>query len=251
MALLFHTGNAMAQLEEGDTARWQFNANLSLRLNAGNVERLIVTPEANMAHVSNNQSWGFSARQRYTYGTFGSFRSENDFLSRNFIYLHPSKRIYPYFMAWFHTHERQRLAFRYQAGPGITFVPFRKRQQLVKLSATLTHEYNRYRQGNLEYIDDAAATSYSTFRATGRLFGSHSFAQGNASVYYELLYQQSLNNGSNWRIFSESGLNVRIVRGFSMRTYVNYEYHRVHVRTQRPNDLVLNVGVNYRVATGL
>lgn len=237
----------MAQLNESDTARWQVNSNLSVRLNTGNVERLIITPELNAAHLPRRKTWGFSARQRFTYGTFGAFRTENDLLSRNFLYLYPTRRIYPYLMVWLQTHALQMLDFRYQAGLGITVVPLRKNQHVIKLSATATHEQNWYRERGLQHLDNPMALHYAVFRITARVYGSHSFSQQAVSIYYECLFQQATDNENNWRVFAESGITSRITKQFSMRTYINYEYQQVHLLTRKPHDLVLNVGLNYQV----
>ncbi|MFN8277002.1 MAG: DUF481 domain-containing protein [Chitinophagales bacterium] len=238
-----------AQLEESDTARWQFNGGLSLKLNTGNVDRMIITPEANVAHVSKSKLWGFSARERYTFGTFGKYHTENDLLLRNFIYFIPEKRVYPYVMAWFQTHERQRLLFRYQIGPGVTVVPLRRSGQIIKLSATATYEQNWYKEDSLVFLGDYTRKQYGTFRATVRLFGSHWAVKKVLWLYYEVLFQQSLTNINNWRIFAEGGVNAQLPKGFSMRTYVSYEYQQVHVKSEKPNDLILNVGVNYRISS--
>lgn len=249
IASLAFAGGAIAQLEEGDTARWQFNSNFSLRLNKGNVERLIVTPEANVAHIQAKQLWGFSARQRFTYGTFGPVRTENDLLSRNFIYLTPERKVYPYLMAWFQTHARQKLDFRYQVGPGVTLVPLKKNHQVLKVSMTFTYERNWYANSGLNYIEDQAVKEYQVVRLTGRVFGSHNFSNGIVSLYYEFLFQQATNNKYNWRIFTEGGVNTKIIYGFSMRTYVNYEYQQVHVSTEKANDLILNIGLSYKISS--
>lgn len=240
---------AMAQLEEGDTSRWQFSTNLSLRLNTGNVERMILTPEANVAHVHAKKRWGFAARQRYTYGTFGELRTENDLLSRNFVYITPERRFYPYVMAWFQTHARQKLGFRYQVGPGVTYQPMKKHRHILKLSATFTHEHNWYTQAALDYIEDQSSREYSVFRVTGRIFGSHTFADGAVSIYHELLFQQATNQAENWRVFAEGGIHTRVIGGFSMRSYLNFEYQQVHVSTEKPDDLILNIGLNYKVSS--
>lgn len=244
--LLLYGGNTFGQLDEADTARWQLNAVAALRLNDGNVERLIITPELNFSHLQNDKQWGFSARQRYTYGTFGPFKTEDDLLSRNFIYLKPRSRFYPYIMAWFQTHARQQLAFRYQVGPGITWAVVRKTTHVLKLSGTITHERNTYRQSNLETFANANIKEYEVFRLTGRIFGNHSFSSNNVSLYYEFLFQQSVNSKDNWRIFAETGVNTRISNRFSMRSYLNIEYQTVYIEGQKPEDLILNIGLNYR-----
>jgi len=246
LAAVCGTIPVVAQLNEADTSAWQTEGNLSLKLNTGNVERLIITPELNVAHVSNAKTWGCSARERYTYGTFGNVISERDLLSRNFVYYRPEQRFYPYLMLWFQTHERQRLGFRYQAGAGVTWGTLRSKQQLLKISATITCEGNDYKEGNLTLMADTLVTGYQTFRITGRVFGSHVVVNDVMNGYYEALFQQALDNAGNWRVFAESGINIRVTKAFAMRTYMNYEYQTVHVRTERPADLILNVGASYR-----
>lgn len=240
---------AMAQFEESDTARWNFNSIVSVKLNTGNVERFIVTPEANVAHISKDKLWGFTARERYTYGTFGKYWTENDLLSRNFIYLLPDRRIYPYIMAWFQTHEGELLKFRYQLGPGVTFVPLKKKHQIIKLSLTATFEQNWFKARGLTYFADSSVNSYNTFRWTARIFGTHSIVPKIMDLYYEFLFQQSLIKAHDWRVFLESGINVRVIRGLSLRTFINYDYQTIHQLQVKPNDLILNVGINYKVSS--
>jgi hypothetical protein len=206
-----------------------------------------VTPEINISHLQAEKRWGFSARQRYTYGTFGPRVTENDILSRNFIYLTPDRRWYPYLMAWFQTHARQQLNFRYQLGPGITFVAIRRKSHLLKLSATATIERNWYNVPGLAFMKDKEVREYSVARATARVFGSHALSDGIVSLYYELLMQQALDHLENWRVFAECGVSTRITTAFSLRSFFNYEYQQVHVETEKPEDLILNVALSYRL----
>lgn len=250
LLLMFGSSGVLhAQYEENDTARWNFNSTVSVRLNTGNIQRFLITPEANVAHIAKNKWWGFTARQRYTYGRFGKLWTENDLLSRNFIYLIPEKRIYPYWMAWFQTHEGQRLKFRYQVGPGVTFVALKKKQQVIKFSITATFEQNWYKAAGLTGFADSATANFNTWRATGRLYGTHNIVPKVLDLYYEILFQQSLVKIKDWRVFLESGINVRVIKGFSLRTFINYDYQTVHQIKVKPGDLVLNVGLSYKIAS--
>lgn len=240
--------NLLAQLSESDTARWTLTVNLSGRLNKGNVERFIITPEVNLTHVDSARSYGFASGNRYTYGTFGAFKSENDWLSRNFFYLKPQAKFYPFAMLWVQTHERQKLRFRYQAGAGITWAAVRKPGDVLKLSLTGTYESNRYRASGLTIIKDPQAKNYNVVRGTLRVAGNHLLAQRVVNLYYECYFQQALNNARNWRVFAEGGVNVRVIGGFGMRVFSTYEYQQVHIATEKPYDLIFNFGLSYRRA---
>lgn len=240
------TSAIYGQLQEADTASWQFNAALTGRLNTGNVERFLISPDISLTHIAKSKKYGFALGERYTYGTFGKFRTENDLLSRNFFYLNPNKRFYPYAMLWMQTHKGQQLQFRYQAGIGITYVPLRKNGQLIKLSLTGTFEQNNY-NATLLTIENTTAGQYNTFRATGRIYGNHRIAKNLLEFYYEGYFQQSVSNAKNWRIYAEAGLNIKVIKGFSMKSYLSYEYQTVHVLAVKPNDLILTFGLNYRL----
>ncbi len=235
-----------AQLQETDTSHWQANLNISGRLNTGNFERFLVAPEVNIAHLDRQAKFGMALGQRYTYGTFGDYRSENDLLSRNFIYWKPRSRVYPYFMAWFQKHERQQLLFRYQVGPGVTYALIRKKAQVFKVSLTATFEQNRYKNDSLSYIKDQSAAKYEALRATLRIAGNHLIASGLANFYYEGYFQQAVDNKENWRVFAEGGITIKMIRGFGTRIFATYEYQKVLVKGQKPNDLIFNFGLNYK-----
>lgn len=243
---IFYLQNNYAQLHENDTARWQVNAALSGKFNSGNVIRFIITPELNITHIPKNKKYGFALNERYTYGTFKKVRSENDLFSRNFFYLFPAKKVYPYLMYWMQTHNGQQLKFRYQIGIGATYVPINKKGQVVKISGTFTFEQNWFRENKLTYIPDTTSTKYNTFRFTVRAYGRHFLAKDILEFFYETYFQQSLNNKHNFHFYLESGLNVRIIKGFSMKTFLTYEYQNVHILRLKPNDLVFNFGINYR-----
>ncbi|MFN8282403.1 MAG: DUF481 domain-containing protein [Chitinophagales bacterium] len=248
--VLFSSMNViLAQLQENDTAKWQVNTALSGKFNSGNVVRFIITPELNVTHIASSKKYGFTLNERYTFGTFRKIRSENDLFSRNFFYIIPTKKVYPYLMYWMQTHNGQGLKFRYQVGIGATYVPLRKNGQVIKLSITGTFEQNWYKQNGLTFISDTSASKYNAFRFTARIFGSHHVAKNMVELYYEAYFQQAVNNKHNFHFYAESGLNVRIIKGFSMKTFLTYEYQKVHIQKVQPSDLVFNFGVNYRFIT--
>lgn len=237
---------AVAQLQETDTSRWQLNVSLSGKLNTGNIQRFIITPEINVTHIARNKKWGVALGERYTYGTFAKRRTENDVLSRNFLYLFPEKRIYPFVMLWMNTHKGQELRFRYQAGVGVTFVPLQKRKHTIKLSLTASYEQNWYNEAGIININDLSTSRYNTFRATFRLAGNHLFAKDLILLYYESYFQQSLQQRRNFRLFAEGGLNVKVFKGLGIKTFVSYEYQTAHLETEKDYDLIFNFGLNYR-----
>ncbi len=235
-----------AQILESDTSRWQVNTALSGKFNSGNIIRFIITPELNVTHISNNKKYGFALNERYTYGTFRKIRSENDLFSRFFLYLFPQRKVYPYLMYWMQTHNGQQLKFRYQIGIGATYVPINKKGQVFKISATATFEQDWFRENKLTYISDTTANIYNTFRITARIYGRHLLAKNIVELFYEAYFQQAVSNKYNFHFYTEAGMNVRIIKGFSIKTFLTYEYQNVHIQRLKPNDLIFNFGINYR-----
>lgn len=244
--LIYLPMSGLAQLQVSDTARWQLISSLTGRINTGNVERSFVTPEINITHINANEKLGFASSNRYTYGSFGKNVTENDLLSRNFLYLQPQARVYPYLMYWMQTHQRQLLAFRYQAGLGLTWAAVKNQSHLLKISMTGSYEQAWYKQTGLSGLEDPATDRYKVIRSTLRVNGNHFFLNGIFNLFYEGYFQRALDDSKNWRVYAEGGLNMRVIQGFGARVFASYEYQEVHVVTVKPNDLIISFGINYK-----
>lgn len=240
---LFLSENALAQLTETDTLRFGYRFNANGSWITGNVERLLITNNLDLSHVS--RTIGLKSSNNYTYGTIFGRTTEDDIFSRNFLYIFPKRKIYPYAMFWAQSSTRQQIAFRYQAGLGVSISIIRKPNHQLKVSTTISQERTRY-QGttfnvNPENLD---VDEISNWRSTVRLLGSHRIANGTMTIKYETWYQPALDDANNWRYFLQTALEIPVSRHFSFRSALLYSHENIVLNTIRQDDKILTFGLN-------
>lgn len=233
-----------AQLLKQDTARWSYTIASTFSFSKGNVDRLLFRSLAQVKHI--HPKWGFASNNRHIYGTFGTVQTENDLISRNFIYLFPKRKIYPYVMTWLESNYRRQLNFRYQVGPGVTFSVLQLEKHLLKLSVTGTYERSEYRVATFTELGNTGSVFVSVWRATGRIYGVHSFFKDHLRLNYEFWWQQSLTDVSNYRYHAILNVDVPIYRGLAVEATFDQYYERVVPVGSRQGDTYFTIGITYK-----
>lgn len=244
IACLVLSSLASAQLSEVDTLRWQYRITATGNWTRGNVEQFILLGTAEVAHVK--EHWGFKSAINYQYGTFFYRQTLGEGIWRNFVYLNPRARLYPYLMLWYQQSYQRGIEDRTQVGPGMTYVLLRRNAQVLKLSATGTYESNRFRTPFFRERPELTSVELATWRITGRLYGEHKLLKGVMRLQYEAWVQPSVSEDDNLRAHVEAALSIPLKMGFALRQAVNWSYERV---VQRPNsyeDMLWTFGISYQ-----
>ncbi|MEZ4961124.1 MAG: DUF481 domain-containing protein [Saprospiraceae bacterium] len=242
--LIFGVQSLQAQLLERDTARWSFALASSFFISKGNVDRLLWKSDASLKHLG--PGWGASTDNTYLYGSFGGFKTERDFFSRNFLYLQPKKRIYPYLMGWLEKNLRRKIDFRYQLGPGATWVALKKESHALKFSLTATYEHTDFNSNDFLNAEPQSSDVIETWRLTGRLFGYHGLWKDRLRLQYEFWYQQSLQHGDNYRYHTDVSIQAPLSKAFSVKINLNYSFENVVLRGVKQGDLFWTMGLNFK-----
>jgi hypothetical protein len=224
---------ASAQLTDIDTASFQLRLSSQGSLLTGNVERLLLMPSAELALV--REMWGVKTSNTYQYGTFAKRKTEDDVVSRNFIYLFPKTSFYPYAMIWLERNFRRGIDFRYQAGIGASYVLFTEEHHRLKLSLTLTREESEFKT-NL---------AIATTRLTARLLGKHVLFDDFVRLRYELWIQPSLEDSKNLRSHIDSLLEIPLSTHLSLLASLNFTRESIVLPKVRENDTLLLFGFSF------
>lgn len=247
LALLVLGQQTMAQLQLADSSNWQLATGLAGRYNGGNFKRFIISPDLTVAYQNRSYSFGFSSATRYTYGTFGSFITERDLLSRNFVYYNQKQRVHPFMMAWVQTYELSRLALRQQYGIGLTLAALRQRNHQLKTSLMASVEFNKFNGSRLTILDQVTDGQYQTIRATAYVSGQHKFNQGLLAFNYECYWQPSVQQFDNQRLFIDAGFSWLMTKQLALKLSYQYDYSSVRVLGLEPVDELFVFGLNYRL----
>jgi hypothetical protein len=232
-----------AQLTESDTLRFGYRANVNGSWITGNVERLLISTNADLSHVG--KSIGFKSSNSYLYGTIYKKETENDIFSRNFFYLHPRKRFYPYGMVWLQNSTRQQIDLRYQVGLGVTYGLVNTESNQLKISTTLTYEKTHYNGTNF-FIEpkDVDSNTVTNQRVTIRLLGNHMLIKRKFKLKYETWYQPAFNDVNNWRYYLNTSLEFPVSKHFSFRTALLYTHDNMVLAGVKRDDKIMTFGVN-------
>ncbi len=233
-----------AQLTEGDTLRFGYRVNVNGSWITGNVERLLINSNLELSH--GEKKIGIKSSNSYIYGTIFKRETENDMFSRNFFYLNPRNRFYPYAMLWLQNSKRQQINFRSQAGLGVSYALVSKGTHHVKVSGTITREETYYDGTNFFIIpENLEMDRVKNWRGTIRVLGNHVMANGKVKIHYETWYQPSLNDTENWRYFMNASLDVPISKHFSFRTAFLYNHDNIVLASIKRDDKIMTFGINW------
>lgn len=109
-----------AQINESDSVRFHGLFSLTGAWQEGNAEVLIVRgkAEASWRPVKN---WVLKTQNAYLYQEFFNNKADEDIYSRNFLYLRPENRVYPFVLQLIQTNFRRKINYRYFTGLGTIF----------------------------------------------------------------------------------------------------------------------------------
>lgn len=235
--------SVLAQLAESDTLAWQYELASAFFLSQGNVERLLVKSDFSLTHVE--QDWGFASVNTHYYGSFGGYATERDLISKNFLYLTPKARRYPYLMTWLETNFRRKLDTRIQIGPGVTMVVLKTADHLVKISGTGSYENTSF--GRPIILENKQLKRHiETWRLTGRIYGEHRFGDDKIMLQYELWIQPSLSDKENYRYHIDQLIKVPLSNRVALRMNANYTYETIVPISIQKSDLYCTIGFSLR-----
>lgn len=223
-----------AQLADSDTIKLAGKLSLTGNFTDGNMKRYLLNTGLEMVHAGSHI--GVKLSTQYMWGKFFSSKTENDILSRNFIYLNPSYRLYPFLMIWLESSVRRRVSFRNQYAAGFTFKPVYLSEHKIKTSLLLSYDNSLYTVSKFINYDDSSSRRISTWRVIGRVSGMHRLFQGKCRLYYEGWLQPSLQFAKNIRWHTETHIELPMNKNISFKTGITYFYDNVTVKTAKQYD---------------
>jgi hypothetical protein len=240
-ALCLVAGPGRAQLTEADTLAFGWKATAAGSWLSGNIDRLVLLSSAEVARV--RPTWAFRSANTHQLGYWGSLNTENDLLARQFAYLYPHRRIYPYAMLWLETNKRQAMDFRLQAGPGLTVVVVRRPGHVVKVSGTLTYEHAWFARATFTDPDYAGRQAFGLVRGSWRVFGQHTAGARHLRLRYEVWGQHAFQDAANYRLRAEAALEYTFHRLLAFRLGVVHQYEAITLAGLKPRDTFATIGL--------
>jgi len=198
-----------AQLNESDTLTIQAKLSLSGFWQRGNVETSIFRGRTDLS-IRPWKKWVYKNTNSYVYQAFGKEKADEDFLSLNFLYFNPDRKVYPLALAFLSTNFRRAIDSRYLIGAGVTYQVLRKEKSTLKFSLTCEYEATNFNQTTFNRSEFNGQEEINTLRSTLWVYGRYQLFQKRMILTHESYVQPSLESSENFRWRAEVGLGFPI-----------------------------------------
>ncbi len=231
-----------AQINESDTLLLQYHTSLTGSWQTGNLDAVSLRAKADIS-LAPTAAWAFKTQHAYRYQAFYGRKADHDYAGRNFIYLWPRRRIYPFVLFFPSANYRRKIDFRQFGGAGVSAQLLRQPGQTIKVSLSGVYETTHFAGSTYNDADYDGDERIDTWRATLWLFGKHRLFNGRVRAFYEAFFQPSLGNAGNFRWQAEASLEWPLWKGFSFTANYLFTHENVVIRSVKPDDGLLTFGL--------
>ena len=246
LMFLFSLSVAKAQLNESDTSRFQFRVGFSGTSQKGNVDLTVLRGRLEL--VSNSKrNLVFKSQNNSLYQNFNGFKADNDLNSRNYLYLKPYRKFYPFSMINVQTNYRREIDFRGFGGVGYTWQVMQNQKTNIKLSGSLVYESTRFRSNQFNETAYNGSKEISLPRATVYLAGWHKLADSRIRLFYSGYWQPGLESIPNNRFQLDVGMDIPLWKGINATMQYSFSREQVVTSTVLEEDRILTFGLSYQL----
>lgn len=221
LVLLLSPFFLFAQLDESDTVNVKASLSLSGFWQRGNVQTSIFRARTDLS-IRPLKKWVYKNTNSYVYQAFDRDKADEDFLSLNFLYFDPERKIYPLALAFVSTNFRRAIDSRYLLGAGATFQVLRKKEHMLKFSVTCEYEATKFNQTTFNRSEFNGQEAINTIRGTLWVNGKYHLFKKKVIFSHESYVQPSLENSENFRWRAELGL------GFPVWKFLDFTINYIH-----------------------
>lgn len=248
--LTFALNKSFSNHLEGETKSFALLANLNGSFIKGNFDRDLVVSNLDFTVSDSSLNYlGFRSANNYQLGYLFNRNTENDLLSRNFVYIFQNKDLYPYLMYWAETNLRKKINQRHQIGLGLSYKLIddnsNSKNNKLKISFTFTKEFVNFDNNNFNfkgYTNSELNFSRFTIRAIG-----HFDLTQTMFLDFEAWQQQDISNIDNYRTYFDLSMNFKIYDNVSFRVSSNYNKESMYVKGLKPYDFITLFGLGYKL----
>ncbi len=230
-----------AQMNESDTLNLKARLALTGFYQGGNVETLIFRVKSDFSFKPLKQ-WVFKTQNSYVYQAFGREKADEDFLSLNFLYFNPTRRIYPLLLSFASTNFRREIDLRYLFGAGITYQVLKEKDNWLKLSISSEYEHTDFGKRNFSVAAYDGNNVINTFRATVWVNGKYHLFKKKVIVNHEFYAQPSLEESNNFRWQADLGLELPLWKFLNFKINYLHTFESIVIETQKQEDNILTFG---------
>ncbi|WP_439130160.1 DUF481 domain-containing protein [Polaribacter sp.] len=230
-----------AQINESDTLNVKAKLSLTGFWQAGNVETFIFRAKTDISFTP-LKNIVFKTQNSYVYQAFGGNKADEDFLSLNFLYLNPHKKLYPLILGFMSTNFRREIDARYLFGAGITYQILNSDKNWLKVSLTSEYEKTYFNKTNFNLVEYNGKETINTMRGTIWLNGKYHLLKKKIIITHETYLQPSLSKSNNYRWQADVGLELPVWKHLNFKVNYLHTFESLVIENQKQQDKFLTFG---------
>ncbi len=231
----------LGQINESDTLKLKAKLSLTGFWQAGNVETFIFRAKTDVS-IKPWKNWVFKTQNSYVYQAFGGDKADEDFLSLNFLYLNPDRKIYPLLLGFASTNYRREIDVRYLFGAGFTYQLLKSDKNWLKLSVTSEYEHTNFTKTNFNIAEYSGQETINTIRGTIWLNGKYHLFKKRIIITHETYIQPSLSESNNYRWRADVGLELPVWKHLNFKVNYLHTFESLVIQNQKQQDKFLTFG---------
>lgn len=230
-----------AQINESDSLKIKASLSFTGLWQSGNVETLILRGRTDFS-IRPWKKWVFKNTNSYVYQAFDKDKADSDFLSLNFLYFNPERRLYPQILTFVSTNFRREIAQRYLVGAGATYQIIQGDKNWLKASLTLEYENTDFRQDQFNRAQFSGSSSLNTMRGTIWVSGKYELFKKKVILKHQSYYQPSLEDSDNYRWQADLSAEFPVWKYLSFKVNYLRTFESVVIQGQEEEDQFLTFG---------
>jgi len=235
---------ANAQLSLLDSLAYQYRISVNGTVATGNIERLLLRTSGEFARIG--KTFAFKTTNTYTYGTILRNKTEDDFISANFLHYKPFAKLSPYAKFWVETNFRHQKNYTYQVGLGVTYNALQTEKHILKLSTNLSFDESSFKSNNFTnpfgerelYRDNRVQV----WRYFFRVYGQSKLLEDKLIWYYDAWAIPAIEDFENRRMRFYTSLNLKMHKHFYLQTTFNYTHEALVIEGIKNYDAFGTIG---------
>lgn len=241
LCLLLLPFGLFAQINESDSLKIKADLSLTGFWQGGNVETLIFRAKTGVTYKP-WEKWVVKTQNSYVYQEFGKVKADADFLSLNFLYFNPEKKLYPQLLGFLSTNFRREINARSLLGGGITVQLYKKDKNWLKSSLTSEYEQTNFNNTNFNVNTYDGKDEINTWRGTIWISGKYYLFKDKLILSHESYFQPSLEESDNYRWQADVGLELPIWKFLNFKINYLHTFESIVVQNQKREDQFLTFG---------
>ncbi len=229
------------QINESDSLKVKADLSLTGFWQGGNVETLIFRAKSGVTYKP-WKKWVVKTQNSYVYQEFGKEKADADFLSLNFLYFNPEKKLYPQVLGFLSTNFRREISSRALIGAGFTWQAYKKDKNWLKFSLTSEYEQTNFDNTDFNIDEYDSSDEINTFRGTIWVNGKYYLFKEKVIITHESYVQPSLEKSNNYRWQADFGLEFPIWKFLNFKINYLRTFESIVIEGQKREDQFLTFG---------